>query len=343
MLFAIMYYQYASRNWQNIGQQSGLNDVSNRHYHYALSFFPKLMTSHTIHDVQALAMIAFHMRSFPKPGPCWMLSTTLLNLAIELGLHRSAKQWAVSTPEKSTFEIEMRKRIFWSILNMHVSICGKLGRPMALHENDFDVELPEAVDDDLLAEHGLESSKNGKCDFLVAIESYKILPAVIDLYRNIFGIKRSSQQYIRNIQRFEEKFRDWRGQWPYEMKIGGISSDTEGRIHSQYLEIVSLEFRLLLRHPSVSLSSSAEFNNESLTICMDASRQILQHVKVLQKYKSLDTNWQTGALYVFAISTTLYGHWKRADQITSEGLAALRRDMDEWLSIIGELSGLIGK
>ena len=339
-LFAIMLFHYAARN---AGQQSCLNDLSNRHYHYALSFFPQLMASHTLQDVQALTMIAVHMRSFPKPGPCWMLISTTLNLAIELGLHRSAKQWAATAPKRSILEIEMRKRTFWSLLVIHVMICGKLGRPMALLEEDFDVELPEAVDDDLLNENGIDRSQTGKCDFIVAMEFFKIVPAIVDLFRSIYGVKRSHQHYIENVQRLEERFRKWREQWPYEVKIGDAIRDEGGRIHSQYLIIHSLEFRLLLRHPSVSLTSSAEFNEENLTICLDASHQMLQHVKVLQRYNSLDTNWQAGALYVLAISTTLFGHWKRADQITAEGLAALRKDMDEWLSIIGDVSELLGR
>lgn len=342
-LFAIMYYQYAVRSWQDEGQESDLNEISNRHYHYALSFFPQLMASHTLRDVQALTMIALHTRSFSKPGPCWMLSTTTFNLAIELGLHRSVRRWAAASSRKNTLEIEMRKRTFWSIFGIYTMISGKLGRPMALNEDDFDVELPEAIDDDLLSERGIDTSKTGQCDFMVAMEWYKILPAVVDLYRKIYGVKRSPQHYIEHVERLEEKFRNWREQWPYEMKTGDTTRDEEGRIHSQYLIVASLEFRLLLRHPSLSLTSSAEFNEESLTICMEVSQQILQHVKILQKYKGLDTNWQAGAVYVLAISTTLFGHWKRVHQITANDLVALRRDMDDWLSIIGDVSELLGK
>jgi len=343
MLLAIMYFQYAARNWENAGQQSGLNDISNRHYHYALSFLPQLMASHTLQDVQALTMIALHMRSFPKPGPCWMLSTTTLNLAIELGLHRSAKRWASTAPRKSTLEIEMRKRTFWSLFLMHVMTCGKLGRPIPLREEDFDVELPEPVDDDLLSEDGIDTSKPRKCGFLVAMESFRILPAILDLYRSIYSIKRSPQNYIDNVKRLEKRFREWREQWPHEMKTTDATKDEEGRVHAQYLTMASLEFRLLLRHPSLSLTSCAEFNEENLTVCVEVSRQMLQHVKVIQKYKCLDTNWQSGALYVLAISTTLFGHWKRAEQVTPSSLASLRRDMDDWLSIMGDVSELLGR
>ena len=226
---------------------------------------------------------------------------------------------------------------------MHASVSGKLGRPMPLREEDFDVELPEPVDDELLTEDGIDISRQGKCDFLVAVELYKILPAILDLYRSIYSIKRSPTTYVENVKRLEKRFQQWHDQWPQEMKVGDESRDEEGRVHAQYLNISDLECRLLLRHPSLSLTTVAEFNEENLSICMDASRQILRHVKVLQKYKSLDTNWQSGALYMLAISTTLFGHWERADSVTPDELATLRRDMCDWLSIIGDVSELLGK
>ncbi|KAL8825597.1 MAG: hypothetical protein Q9191_004317 [Dirinaria sp. TL-2023a] len=217
-----------------------------------------------------------------------------------------------------------------------------LGRPMPLHEEDFDVELPEPIDDEFLTEDGIDVSRQGKCDFLVAVELCKILPAILDLYRSVYSIRRSPTTYVENVKRLENRFRQWHDQWPQEMKVGDASRDEEGRVHAQYLSIAGLECRLLLRHPSLSLTTVPEFNEENLSVCMDMSRQILRHVKVLQRYKSLDTNWQSGALCILAISTTLFGHWERADSITPSELEDLRQDMSDWLSIIGDVSELLG-
>ena len=343
MVFAIMYFQYASRNGENASHSSGLNDLSNRHYHYALSFFPRLMASHTLQDVQALSLISLHLRSFPKPGACWMLSATTLNLAIELGLHRSAKRWAPMIPKRSILEIEMRKRIFWSIYTIHTIIGGKLGRPMALRHEDFDVEVPQAVDDDLLTADGIDDSRVGKCGFLVGIQSFKVTTLFADLYSNIYNVRRSPSTYIHTVRRLEKQIQDWYEQWPEELKVGETSRDEQGRVHAQYMHVSNLELRLLLRHPSISLTTSADFNEENLSKSMDASQKMLKHVKVIQRYKSLDTNWQTSALYVLAISTTLFGHWERVDQITEDSLTTLKREMNDWLSIMGDVGELLGK
>ncbi len=318
-----------------------MNHSSNFHYHYALGFFAQLLASHTLADVQALTMLCLHIRNFPKPGACWMITSIVLNLAIELGLHRSAKRWAPST-ERSILEIELRKRVFWSILLIHVIVAGNLGRPMALRSDDWDVELYEAIDDDLLSETGIDASRPGKCNFLVGSQASKMIPIYMDLYNSIYAVRRSPKNYVNTVRRLEGHIRDWMDQWPRELREESASDDELGRVHSQYLTIWGLQLRLLLRHPSLSLSTSAEFNSENLTICMEISQKMLNHVKTLQRYKSLDGTWQTTALYVLAVATTLFGHWERRDQMTSVALATLREDMGSWLSIIGDMSILLG-
>jgi hypothetical protein len=118
MVFATMFFQYAVRNPEATSQQAAMNHQSNLHYHYSLGMFYQLSCSHTVQDVQALALICGHLRNFPKPGASWMLTQTTLALAIELGLHRSAKRWAAEAMP-NPLDVEMRKRIFWSIMMIH--------------------------------------------------------------------------------------------------------------------------------------------------------------------------------------------------------------------------------
>ena len=225
---------------------------------------------------------------------------------------------------------------------MHVIIAGNLGRPMALGSDDWDVELPEAIDDDLISENGIDSSSPGKCNFLIALESFPVIVIKMDLYKSIYAVKRSPQTYVDTVLRLERRLRDWQEQWPPELKSGSAADNELGRVHAQYLAIYPLHIRLLLRHPSLSLATSPEFNNENLTICMNVSRKLLFHVKQLQRYKSLDGTWMASALYVLAIATTLFGHWEQRNEISANDVAVLKDDMDSWLSIIGDMSSMLG-
>ncbi|KAI9672337.1 MAG: hypothetical protein M1817_003359 [Caeruleum heppii] len=342
MVFAIMFFQYAARNWENAEQQAELNARSNQHYHYSLNFFYQLCSSHTLQDVQALTMICSHLRNFPKPGASWMVANTALTIAIELGLHRSAKRWVQMTPQKNVLEIEMRKRVFWSLISIHVTLSGKLGRPMPLRLDDFDVELPEAYDDELLTEDGYDGTTAGKCAHRIGIEAFKVLPVFIELFSTLYAVKRNPQTYVGNVKRLEHKIKMWKDQWPTELLQESAENEQEGRVFSLYVQIWALEFRLLLRHPSISLTTSAEFNNESLNVCVESARAMLQIVTQLQKYKSLDTTWYQGAVYLMAITTTLFAQWEKKDEINAGDLSNLRDEMDQWLSIMGDVGGLLG-
>lgn len=341
-VFAIMLWQFVVRNWENPVQQADCNRRSNLHYHYALSFFRRLMASHTLQDVQAMSMLCIHLRALPKPGACWMMTSTTLNLAIELGLHRSMRSWAPESRKISVLEIELRKRIFWSVLVIHIIISGKLGRPMALREDDYDVELPEPVDDNLLSEDGIDTSREGQCEFLVGMISFTFEPICIDLYNNIYAVKRSPQTYIETVLRLEYRIQKYIDSWDLDLMRRWDTANDVTKVYPLYIKMWPLEFRLLLRHPSLSLTSSSEFNNESLSICMDLSKQILKIVKQLQAWKSLDSNWQTGALFVLALSTTLFGHWERRDQLTLAGFDNLKEDMESWLSIMSDMGRFLG-
>ncbi len=341
-VFAIMLWQFVVRNWENPVQQADYNRRSNLHYHYALGFFRQLMASHTLQDVQAMAMLCIHLRALPKPGACWMMTSTTLNLAIELGLHRSMGSWAPPSRKISVLEMELRKRIFWSVLVIHIIISGKLGRPMALREEDYDVEMPQAVDDYLLSEDGIDTSREGKCEFLVALTSFEFQAICIDLYNNIYAVKRSPHTYVETVLRLESRIQDYVDSWDADQLRQWESADDVSKVYPLYIRLWTLEFRLLLRHPSLSLTCSTDFNEESLTICMDVSKQILEVVKQLQAWKSLDSNWQTGALFVLAISTTLFGHWERRDDLTLASFEVLKEDMRMWLSIMGDMGRLLG-
>lgn len=343
MVFAIMFFQYAARNWEDAAQQASLNQQSNMHYHYSLSMFYQLACSHTVQDVQALTLICAHLRNFPKPGASWILCQTTMSLAIELGLHRSAKRWAPdATPNR--LDIEIRKRTFWAILTIHVTLSGKLGRPMPFRYEDFDVEMPEPIDDELLSENGLDTSRPGRCMHEIGLHAIRIIPLYMELYSTIYAVRRHPDNYIGTISKLEAKLRTWKEGLPPDLVNGEAgTNEQEGRVFALYAQMWTLEFRLLLRHPSVSMTKDPAFNAESMRICVEASRQMLRVVRQLQKYKSLDTTWYNSAVYVMAITTTLFAQWDKRGDTSAADLAALREEMDMWLDIMGDVGALLGK
>lgn len=310
------------------------------HYHYSIGMFYQLSCSHGVQDVQALTMICSHLRNFPKPGASWILTQTTLTVAIELGLHRSATTWA-SGVTSNPLDLEMRKRIFWSLLIMDITLSGKLGRPMSFRMEDFDIELPQEVADEQLSESGIDTSIPATCQHTVGIHAMRLSLLYMELYSTIYAVRRQPEKYIQTVNSLEAKLQAWKDALSPDYK----RADLEGQdqIHALYVEKWGYEFRLLLRHPSVALTNDEYFNSENMRICVESSRQMLAVVKQLLNFRSLDTTWYSCATYVLAVTTTIFSQYEKRGEVAQADLTALKEEMDTWLMVMAGVGTLLGK
>lgn len=73
---------------------------------------------------------------FKVDGPSlWSVSGMASRLAIGLGLHRRLDG---THPESM---LEARRRTWWSIYNLDRLVSFSCGRPVAIHDNDIDIEV----------------------------------------------------------------------------------------------------------------------------------------------------------------------------------------------------------
>ncbi|KXL44534.1 MAG: hypothetical protein FE78DRAFT_429001 [Acidomyces sp. 'richmondensis'] len=336
MVLAVMNFQWASRNG-NLEARA----MSFKHYHYALTFIPKLITNHKVEDVQALTLICSQLRNQPCPGAAWMFTNVVFGIAVESGLHRSASSWPSSSAiEQDVHTIEMRKRIFWSLLTFHVCLSGKLGRPMPIRLEDFDIEMPNEVDDGLPGE--AHTTKWRKCSFRAAIQGFKLLRIIMQVYSTIYSIRSAPAAYEANMRQLEQDLLAFQRQIPPELS-GGPQTTEEDRMCALYLQLAIAECELLLHHPSLCRSSSPRIMSNNLDVCLAASSKFLNAAVQLKQLKSLDTTWYYATNFLAAIFTTLFAFTtEKKDQLSSSDLTRLRADMDSWLEVLGEVGSLLG-
>ncbi|KAF2273113.1 uncharacterized protein EI97DRAFT_436355 [Westerdykella ornata] len=328
MMMATLEYQLAARNVDGGGQSFA---QAHKHYRYSLSFFNHLLHGHTWQDIQALSMICHYMRNFPKPGAAWLILSTTFLLAIELGFHRSTKAWEDSG-ERDPLEIEMRKRIFWALHAMASNLSGKLGRPMPINIEDIDVEFPEPVDDYLPDEQ--VSSDFQKCSFHVGIHTVKHAVVGSSLFRSVYGVKQSPRDYEDAVRRLEREIQQWRANIPAEL-ADPSGAYNENHIFALYLEYWYLEFQLLLYHPAVCRSTDPGFLKSNLDKCLEVTQKMVHTCAAIIRYKSLDITWIHVVVYIAALSTQLFVYEKRKDQMTREDMDKLKRDMGQWMHVMG--------
>ncbi|TCD62493.1 hypothetical protein EIP91_006814 [Steccherinum ochraceum] len=88
-------------------------------------------------------LTAMFLQSTSAPQACWTVIGVGIRLAQDVGAHRR-KVYQLS----STVDQELWKRAFWVLVSMDRAMSMTLGRPCAIQDEDFDVELPVECDDE---------------------------------------------------------------------------------------------------------------------------------------------------------------------------------------------------
>lgn len=232
MIIAIQYYSTAVRLRMDPSKNSATVErmkKSHLYYHYALSFLQYLVSNRALEDVQGLCLVLQHMRSFPKPGGAWLLARLAISIMLEIGMHRSAKKWLVEKLGNNPIKLEMRKRVFHSILCIESSLASKLGRPFSLKPSDYDIEIPLGVDDEFLTEKGILPVPPGRegCTFQVALEMFRITPVYIDVMSTLYGVHRPSpERYIKVVNSLEKKLDEWYNRLPPHLRVDNMDFDS---------------------------------------------------------------------------------------------------------------------
>lgn len=335
MVFAIIYYQYGVRNWQEVERRNQLNDLSNKHYHFSLNKFFDLMASPDLAAVQALVLIACHTRAFPKPGCSAFVCNFAFQRALELNLHRAPR-----VPESGTnLGIEMRKRTWWVLLSMYVSVTGRRGRPMPITVEEFDVPFPEPINDELISEDGIDTSREMPCEWDVGMATFKIVPILMEMYSNVYSVRRDTQNYSKIIYALEVQLQKWEDELPPGLQRD--KSNEHNGLAALYMRMFGLESRLWLRHNSANPTTDKRMMSENTRICEETAREMLQIVQQVISVKALDTTWTQMAVYAMSLFSILVAHWERRFQTTPAKVAELRREMEDWMTVLKEASQLM--
>jgi len=264
-----------------------------------------------------------------------------MSLAIELGLHRSPKVWASETSKQNVLDSEMGKRVFYSLLMIYVPLSGKLGRPLMLRLEDFDVELPQPLDDSVPSD--VEGGSLPRCSWGVIIDFFKLVVLYLEAYNHIYAV-RPSGDYEKNVSALEAKLDRWKQELHPSLSETALANESsETRVFALWLHLSEAEYRLLLHHPSLNRTSSQELANRNLDICMEAASKYIELQHQIRNIRCLDGTWGNAVAFIAAIFTLLFVYWERRDQITSVDLARLRAEMGQSLDVIGDVGKMLGK
>ncbi|KAJ3510033.1 hypothetical protein NLJ89_g4902 [Agrocybe chaxingu] len=94
-----------------------------------------------LYDLQFYCLSIIFLQCSSAPQPVWAMIGIAFRLAQEVGAHRRKTR-------PNTVEGELWKRAFWTLLSLDRTISVALGRPCAIQEEDYDLDIPIDCDDE---------------------------------------------------------------------------------------------------------------------------------------------------------------------------------------------------
>ncbi|KAF8486393.1 fungal-specific transcription factor domain-containing protein [Russula ochroleuca] len=256
-----------------------------------------LMDTPVLYDVQTYALAVLFLQGCSTPQSCWALTGVGIRLVQEVGKHRKRIY-----SNMGLTEAEQWRRAFWVLVVLDRLMSASLGRPCAIQEEDFDVDLPTEIDDEYWEnEHEPEKAfkqpigkPSGLSYFISLIKLIQILAIAL---RTIYSINKSKiflgfvgphwEQQI--VAELDSALNEWIDTVP-----GHLKWDTTGQNFKDltwFLQSASLyshyyHLQILVHRPFIpSPRKPSPLSFPSLAICTNAARSCA-HVVDLQRRRA---------------------------------------------------------
>jgi hypothetical protein len=256
-----------------------------------------LMGPPLLYDVQMYVLACLFLQGCSAPQSCWTMVGVGLRLVQDVGKHRKRVYNSMDPAEA-----EQWRRTFWVLVVLDRLMSASLGRPCAIQEEDFDVDLPTEIDDEYWEnEQDPEQAFKqppGKPSllsyFVCFIKLNQILAVAL---RTIYSINKSKlflgfvgphwEQHI--VAELDSALNEWIDMVPNHLKW-----DTTGQNFRElvwFLQSASLyshyyHLQILVHRPFIpSPRKPSPLSFPSLAICTNAARSCA-HVVDLQRRRA---------------------------------------------------------
>ncbi|KAF5376828.1 hypothetical protein D9757_008888 [Collybiopsis confluens] len=229
----------------------------------------------TLFNLQAIVLYTIYVQNGPGQEEGWSLISSGLRLAQAIGAHRK-KIYS----SRLTVTDEQWKRVFWCLYHLDLQFALMLGRPCALHEEDFDLELPIDCDD----EYWVTSTsgdffeqppdKPSKIAFIRSfLEANVILSYAL---RTMYSINKSKafMGYAgqgweeRLVTELESRLNAWAAKIPPHLRFSPNIQDNIFFVQAAILNSVYHDLTILVHHPFVALGGrSSSITSSCLASC----------------------------------------------------------------------------
>ncbi|GAA5832521.1 hypothetical protein JCM11251_001357 [Rhodosporidiobolus azoricus] len=285
----------------------------------AMSFCPVMAPS--LETLQAGLVTALWLLNSTSVVTTWTAVGLLIRAAIDVGAHEElCTRWTASPLQN-----QVRKRVFHCAVALDRHLSFLLGRPLAVHDADIDVEAPLPVTDEALLEwaaaaqaakerelppppppQALPSQSEGCRNDAWAMMCglHQLLAAA---YESLHGLKqnKSLEKMGEDVKRLDAQLHAWSQKMPDELPRDSLAQPGKDLRLSAYLHGAYYQLQILVHRDYVASSRFPGFGFPSLSICTNAARSIARLLETQQAHGELVSPWAISAITAVTSSLVL--------------------------------------
>jgi hypothetical protein len=305
-------------------------------YVFAMQHVASVREASSVHNLEAtVLLILYHLRSESRNG-LWHLTGLAIRTVTDIGLHREA-----STQSLPPFEVQLRRRLFWSVYALETILAGTLGRPISLSDCDIDQPLPWSIDDDdrlsdvpnnsrsTAQAVGQEAYPPTNLSQFILLSQLHVFEARIQ--RTVYRVDRKIAALLPKMYRLLADLEAWRHTIP-------------PTLHASERDRIMLHYHRAIRLLLQPFLSTLDPGSDDFRRCASSAGQICQIHKRLHQ-TTPEYGHSFVAVHTVFVSgiTLLYTLWRGKGAVWSFGISNDIRAASCVLSIMGERAPWIRK
>ncbi|KAL3241155.1 Asg1p RNJ42_03247 [Nakaseomyces bracarensis] len=259
-----------------------------------------------LNSMQTILMMFIFLQCSARLSTCYTYIGLAMRSVLRAGFHRAIPANNNFTP----LEIEMRKRLFYTIHKLDIYVNAMLGLPGSLSNEDFDQELPIDIPDECLTNEGVDYSSNNYTlsSTGIANQHTKLLMILGDIVKQLYPIKKMSNMISHEtVTNLEIRLKDWLQNLPDELIPNNKNVSPQYERANKLLHLAFLHVQILLYRPFIHYISRNVIKTEEDQLSFERAKNSIRvsRTVVHLAQEMLNHNLLTGS-YWYACYTIFY-------------------------------------
>ncbi|KAH8915926.1 hypothetical protein BT69DRAFT_1303281 [Atractiella rhizophila] len=269
----------------------------------------------TLEDLQALNLSIVFLVASASPITAWGGLGFAVRRAQDVGAHRRLNaRWNV-TP----LEDQLRKRAWWSLYAFDRLLSASLGRPLAAHDEDIDLDYPLDLDDATLDEWNFAGPSapvpkgNGQPTAVSGFNCFVDLQRTTGkALRTVYAIKDHAVRHDpypqweqRIVAELDSDLNRWLEKVPQHLKWSPTTENKIWLTQSAFIFTTYYTIQILVHRDFLSPERKGLLNFPSLAICTNAARSSSHVLDNLRRRGMLETTWYSSPFHALTAGMVL--------------------------------------